>query len=82
MNISLLDSSIIQELIIQEGEKFDTESSDKESVKSDKEDSLLAEEEVKNNYSFLESFKKTRKKKIKKTTKPSLPLVEEKYNSD
>lgn len=83
MNVSLLNSSLVNEMIMYDGEKCDTdtEKSDKESVKSDKEDSFYTEEEVKNKYSFLETFKKTRKNKIKKVTE-TLPLVEEKYHSD
>ena len=84
MNVSILDSTTLQELITQEGEIYDVDSSDKESVKSDKEDFLLNDdEEVKNNYSFLDSFKKTRKKNMKKEIKiPKTPLTQEAYKSD
>uniref|UniRef100_A0A6C0F7G3 Uncharacterized protein n=1 Tax=viral metagenome TaxID=1070528 RepID=A0A6C0F7G3_9ZZZZ len=76
----LFESIPLQELI--NDTKSDNEStnmSDKESIKSE---DHLSEEEYKNNYSFLDSFKKKKKRKnISKTCKPII-LVEETYVSD
>lgn len=69
----------INELINSCDAKSDTDtlvSSDKESIKSDEN---LSDEEARNKYSFLDSFKKRRKKPRRV---PVRPLIEERYTSD
>lgn len=73
------------ELIHHEKLSSDTETdkSDKESVKSENEN-YFSDEEIKNNYSFLENFKKPQRKKLnkKKLSKPGPPIVKEEYIPD
>ena len=53
----------------------ETDKSDKESVKSDN-DQYFSDEEAKNNYSFLENFKKPQRKKMnKRKQSKSVPLI-------
>ena len=82
---NLLERVPIQQLIDDEYKSDnDTErSSDNESVKSEE---FLSDEEVKNNYSFLESFKKRKTKKNGKKKQVKLKqipyVVKEDYSSE
>ena len=80
---SIFERISINELIQSESKCNDcSDSSDHESVKSDKND-YLSDEEVKNKYSFLISFKKRRPKRTKKQSKPVVVCVkEESYQSE
>ena len=83
-----LESNAIQQ-IIEEQEKSDTDTdkvfSDKESQDNSDND-YLSDEEQKNNYSFLETFKTCKRNKLrnpkKRQDKMPQPLIEEKYESD
>ena len=79
------DFSIFEKIPLQEIISNDVLYSDPDTEKSDKEDEqYLSDEEYKNKYTFLDSFKKPKvKKKVKKTlTKPPPLIKEEAYNSD
>ena len=71
----LFESVPIQDLI----NENDVCLSDKESIKSEEH---LSDEEYKNNYSFLENFKKKKIRNKKKSKLIPKPLVEETYISD
>ena len=79
-DLTIFDRVPVEELI-----KEQTDStSDKESTHSlsDKGDDFLSDEEVKNNYSFLKTFKKSKKSKKHKVRPPPPAVKEEKYISD
>ena len=69
------DYSIFEKVSLQEIINNDDLYSDADTEKSDKEEIYLSDEEFKNNYTFLESFRKPMKKniKIKKKSKPPPP---------
>ena len=83
IDYSMLENVPISELIAQDGAKSDQETPNTSDVDSVKSEDNLSDEEFKNHYSFLESFKKKRSKHRKHPKKiPQPPLMEEKYTSD
>ena len=75
------DYSVFEKIPLQDIINNDELYSDTDTEKSDKEENYLSDEEFKNNYTFLESFKKEKRKpiKIKKQLKnpPPEPVKEE-----
>ena len=75
------DYSVFEKIPLQDIINSDELYSDTDTEKSDKEENYLSDEEFKNNYTFLESFKKEKRKpiKIKKQLKnpPPEPVKEE-----
>ena len=75
------DYSIFEKVPLQEILNNEETYSDTDTEKSEQEENYLSDEELKNNYTFLESFKKSRKKKkeIKKKGKnpPPEPVKED-----
>jgi hypothetical protein len=78
------DYSIFEKVPLQEIINNDELYSDADTEKSDKEDNYLSDEEFKNKYTFLESFKKSKRSKLKKNVKhsPPEPVKEEIVESD
>ena len=75
------DYSVFEKIPLQDIINSDELYSDTDTEKSDKEENYLSDEEFKNNYTFLESFKKEKRQhiKIKKHVKnpPPEPVKEE-----
>ena len=73
------DYSIFEKVSLQELINNDDVISDTDTDKSDKDENYLSDEEFKNNYTFLESFKKSNKNKVKKkyVKSPPEPVKEE-----
>ena len=81
------DYSIFEKIPLQEIINNEEFYSDTDTEKSEKEENYLSDEEFKNNYTFLESFKKTKKKSNKHTKKkdskpPPEPVKEEIFESE
>ena len=80
------DYSIFEKIQLQDIINNEELYSDTDTEKSEKEENYLSDEEFKNNYTFLESFKKsknmTKKKKKKDSKPPPIPVKEEIYESE